>query len=340
MTDGARTLQGFYFDGRRPLATPATLVLGAADAALIAESSSASYPFSALDVSPRTGAAERFVSFPDGGQLQCPDHPLLDELPQLSPAEGIVAWLEQRLGVAFACIAGVIAVVLGGYLYGLPAVAGVVAMHIPLETEQAVGKEALQLLDGRWFEPSSLPADKTRPIEEAFRRLTAGLPAEQHYRLVFRDASRIGENAFALPGGTIVLTDQMVRAAATHEEAVSVLAHEIGHIELRHAMRHVLQDSAIAVLVAAVSSDAASLGVAVAGMPVLVARAQYSRSFEAEADEFAFTLLKRRGYSPAAFADLMERLSRDHRESERTFAFLSTHPVSERRIERAREAAR
>jgi predicted Zn-dependent protease len=74
-------------------------------------------------------------------------------------------------------------------------------------------------------------------------------------------------------------------------------------------------------------------------MPVLVAQAQYSRDFETEADEFAFVLLKRQGYSPAAFADLMERLSRDHGESERTFAFLSTHPMSERRIERAREAA-
>jgi predicted Zn-dependent protease len=105
-------------------------------------------------------------------------------------------------------------------------------------------------------------------------------------------------------------------------------------------MRHVLQDSAIAVLVAAVSSDAASLSVAVAGMPVLLVQAQYSRGFEAEADEFAFALLKRHGYSPAAFADLMERLDRDHRESESTFAFLSTHPVSERRIQRAREAAR
>ena len=340
MNEGARSLEGFRFDGLRPVAVPATLVLSDADAALITEASSATYPLSALDVSPRTGSADRFISFPDGGQLQCPDHPLLDGLPQLSATEGVVAWLEQRLRVTLACIAGVIAVVIGGYLYGLPAAARVVARHIPLETEQALGKDALQWLDQRVFQPSRLHAAWTQPIDEGFRRLTAGLPYEQHYRLRFRDAAPIGENAFALPGGTIVMTDQMVRAANTSEEAISVLAHEIGHVELRHTMRHLLQDSAIAVLVAAVSSDAASLGVAVAGMPVLVAQAKYSRDFEAEADEFAFTLLKSRGYSPSAFADLMERLSRHRRGSEGAFAFLSTHPVSEERIQRAREATR
>jgi Zn-dependent protease with chaperone function len=340
MTDGARTLEGFYFDGRRPLAAAATLVLGGTDAVLVAESSSGRHPLCELKVSPRTGGADRFIAFPDGGQLQCADHPLLDELPQASPTEGIVAWLEQRLAIALGCIAGVMALVLGAYLYGLPAAARVVAAHIPLETERAVGSDALQWLDRRWFQPSQLPADRTRPIEEGFQRLKAGLPYEPHYRLEFRDAPRIGENAFALPGGTIILTDQMVRRAVTDEEAISILAHEIGHIELRHTMRHVLQDSAIAVLVAAVTSDAASLGVAVAGMPVLLAQARYSRDFEAEADEFAFALLKRRGYSPDAFASLMERLSRDSRRSERTFAFVSTHPISEQRIQRAREAAR
>ena len=340
MMAGACTLEGWYFDGRRPLPVAAALVLDDTDAALAGESSSGRYPLSALKVSPRTGSADRFIRFPDGGQLQCADQAILDELPQDSPTEGIVAWLEQRLKVALGCIAAVVVLVLGAYLYGLPAAARAVAAHIPLETEQAVAEDALQWLDQRWFKPSRLPADQTRRIEEGFRRLTAGLPYEQHYRLEFRDAADIGENAFALPGGTIIVTDQMVSAAATDEEVISVLAHEIGHIELRHIMRHVLQDSAIAVLVAAVTSDAASLGVAVAGMPVVLAQAEYSREFEAEADEFGFALLKRRGYSPEAFASLMERLSRDSRESEKTFAFLSSHPVSERRIQRAREAAR
>jgi Zn-dependent protease with chaperone function len=335
------TFEGVYFDGRRPLASAATLVLGGAEVALVGESASGRYPLSALQVSPRTASADRFISFPDGGQLQCADHPLLDGLPQASPSEGIVAWFEQRIAVALGCITAVAALLLGGYFYGLPAAAKIICAHIPIETEETLGRDALQWLDRRgWFKPSRLPAETTRPIEEGFHRLKAGLPYEPRYRLEFRDAAIIGENAFALPGGTIVITDQMVRAAKSAEETISILAHEIGHVELRHAMRHVLQDSAIAVLVAAVTSDAASLGVAVSGLPVLLAQAKYSRDFETEADEFAFELLKRRGYSPEAFATIMERLSRNHKESDRAFSFVSTHPVSDQRIQRARDAAR
>ncbi len=107
----------------------------------------------------------------------------------------------------------------------------------------------------------------------------------------------------------------MAKAAATTEEVLAVLAHEIGHVELRHTMRSVLQNSVVAAAAAAVTADAASLSVAIAGLPALVAQTKYSREFEAAADEYAFRLLKRKGYSPTAFASLMERLARERERS-------------------------
>jgi predicted Zn-dependent protease len=118
-----------------------------------------------------------------------------------------------------------------------------------------------------------------------------------------------------------------------------VLAHEIGHVELRHTLRSVLQNSVTAVVVATVTADAASLSVAVAGLPVLVAQTKYSREFEAAADDFAFRLLKQKGHSPAAFASLMERLAKKHEQQERAFAYVSSHPVTAERVKRARAAA-
>jgi predicted Zn-dependent protease len=132
----------------------------------------------------------------------------------------------------------------------------------------------------------------------------------------------------------------MVHEAETVDEAVAVLAHEIGHAELRHTMRHVLQGSAVAVVTATLTADAASLSVAVAGLPALLAQAKYSREFEAEADDFAFKLLKRHNRSPMAFATLMERLAKKHEDEERAFAFISTHPVTAERVKRARAAAK
>jgi len=339
MNAGTVTLQGQYYDGRQPIGVPATLVFAGPEAMLIGANRSHGYATRQLLVSPRVGRAERFISLPDGGQFQCADQPALDHLPHESQSEGLVAWLEKHLSVALASVAVIAALLLAAYFYGLPAVAERVAARIPIETEQAVGREALVWLDNnQWFKPTHLEQDTQNQIREGFDMLRSGLPLERHYQLEFR-ASVIGANALALPGGTIVITDDMVHEAETVDEVLAVLAHEIGHVELRHTMRHVLQNSAVAVVAATLTADAASLSVAVAGLPVLLAQTKYSREFEAEADDFAFKLLKRHDRSPEAFATLMERLAKKHDEDQHAFAFLSTHPVTAERVKRARAAA-
>lgn len=340
MSAGAATLQGRYHDGRRPVGSPATLIFTGSQAALIGAQVARRYTAGQLRVSPRVGRADRFIALPDGGQFQCADHPLLDRLPHDVQSEGLVAWLEQRVSVAVASVGVIVFLVLAGYFYGLPAAADYVAARVPIETEQAVGERALAWLDNNeLFKPTRLSPDLQDRIRQGFDELHRGLPMDSYYRLEFRDAPGIGANAFALPGGTIVITDEMVKLAQSPEEVLAVLAHEIGHVERRHTMRHMLQDSAVAIGVAAITSDAASLSVAVAGLPVVLARTRYSREFESEADDFAFRLLKQHGLSPEAFATLMERLAAKNGDAGQALAFLSSHPVTAERIRRAREAA-
>lgn len=334
----AATLTGLYFDGQRPVGEPATLIFTGREAALIGTRVSLRHSARELRASPRVGRADRFIALPGGGQFQCADHPALDRLSHESQSEGLVAWLEARTAVAVAGIALVVALLAGGYFYGLPAAAESVAHRIPVETERALGDQALAWLDANgWFKPTTVDEDMRFFISKEFEELGTGLPAVRHLRLEFRD-SFIGPNAIALPGGAIVITDDMVNEADSLDEIAAVLAHEIGHVERRHALRHLLQGSAVAVAAATLTADAASLSVAVAGVPTLLAQTKYSREFETEADDFAFALLKHRGRSPEAFATLMERLAGEH-ESERGFGFLSTHPVTAERVQRARAAA-
>ncbi len=334
------TLEGHYYDGRRPIAVPARMEFAGQEAILAANLTSGRYAVDTLKVSPRIGKTDRFIALPNGGQFQCADHTFLESLPQVSPSEGPVAWLEERWGVALAGVAIVACLLLAGYFFGLPAAAERIAARIPIETEQTLGRQALAWLDEQgWFTPTNLDKNTQKGIKDGFDRLRSELPLKNHYQLEFRAAGAIGANAFALPGGTIVITDDMVKAAETPEEVQAVLAHEIGHVELRHTLRSVLQDSVVAVVVATVTVDAASLSVAVAGLPVLVAQTKYSREFEAAADDFAFRLLKQKGHSPAAFASLMERLAKQHEQEERAFAYVSSHPVTAERVKRARAAA-
>jgi len=336
----ALVLQGYYYDGRQPLRRAATLQFSAGEATLVWEGEPRRYPAADVQVSPRVGRADRFIALPDGGQFQCRDVPALNALPQQSATEGAVAWLEQRVAVAAASVVLIVALLSGGYQYGLPAAAKHIAAEIPLETEQALGEEALAWLDdGEWFAPSELDEATRDRLRQKFAQLCIDLPQAHHYRLEFRDSEYIGANAFAMPGGTIVITDDMVEIAETDEEVLAILAHEIGHVELRHVMRHVLQDSAVAVAAATLTGDAATLSVAVAGLPAVLAQAEYSRDFETEADDFAFRLLHEHEMSPAAFASVMERIETDCGCEPGVLDFLSTHPITAERIERARAAA-
>ncbi len=334
------TIEGHYFDGQQPIGVTGRMDFGEQEVTLTAGPLSEHYAALDLRVSPRIGSADRFITFPNGAQFLCADHSFLNSLPQENPSEGPVAWLEERWGIALACVVVIVCTLLAGYFFGLPFAAEHIANRIPMETERSLGRQALTWLDeNKWFMPTKLDVDRQKPIIDGFDRLRSDLPLRNYYNLEFRSSTTFGPNALALPGGIIVITEEMVRAAETTEEVLAVLAHEIGHVELRHTMRAVLQNSVVAVGAAAVTSDAASLSVAIAGLPALLAQRKYSRKFETAADDYAFELLKQKGYSPAAFASIMERLAKKDEKEMGPFAYVSTHPVTAERVRRARDAA-
>ena len=340
MNAGFVRLQGRYFTGRQPIGLEAVLFLTGTEASLVGEEVDETHPVPLLSVSPRVGRTDRFITLPNGRQFQCADHPFLDRLPQESASEGIVAWLEARVGVAVAGVAIVAALLVAGYVWGLPASAVRIAAYVPVETERELGIQVLRWLDKHgWLTPTRIDTMKQMSIRKDFDELRRGLQYEDLFRLEFRNSRFLGANALAFPGGTVLVTDEMVNKAASPDEIAAVLAHEIGHVQQRHMIRLVLQDSAVALAAAAITGDAATLSVAVSGLPALLVQAKYSREFEEEADEFAFQLLRRRGRSPEAFATLMERLAGKDADMERSLGFLSTHPVTADRVQRARAAA-
>jgi Zn-dependent protease with chaperone function len=333
------TIEGNYFDGRHPIAVQARMVFMGREVALTAGSISGRFSTNDLTVSPRVSLAQRFVALPNGGQFGCADNAVLDSLPQENLSEGLVAWLEARWIVALASVAITFLILLAGYIYGLPAAAERIASRIPIETEKSLGIQALNYLDEKeWLNPTSLEPDIREEIRDNFDQLCAGLPLKKYYHLEFRKGVIFGSNAIAFPGGIIIITDEMAADAEEMEEVLAVLAHEVGHVELHHTMRSVLQNSAVGILVATVTSDAATLSAAVTGFPMLLAQTKYSRDFEAAADDYAFELLKQKGYSPEAFASLMERLAKNHGNESRLADWISTHPVTSDRIKRARDA--
>ncbi|TAH12571.1 MAG: hypothetical protein EAZ11_05250 [Curvibacter sp.] len=131
---------------------------------------------------------------------------------------------------------------------------------------------------------------------------------QRPWKLVFRQ-SKIGPNALALPGGTILMTDEMVALVnADTQVLTAVLAHELGHVQQRHGLRMLVQATVLGAVGAVVLGDFSTL---LAAVPALLGQAHYSREAEREADAHAVKVLKDAGLSPLHMVTLFEALEQE-----------------------------
>jgi predicted Zn-dependent protease len=284
----------------------------------------------------------RVLRLASGGTLETADHAAVEALwPTRSPLIRFAFRLESSWRAALSSVAIIAACVALLIVVVLPQFADEVADHVSPSVEKTMGNHAFESMEGGWLKPTELPPERREALTEAFRQFIAGEPGERDYRIELRKAGTA--NAFALPGGIVVVTDEMVKLAANDDELLAVLGHEIGHVRGRHALRLVLRQSGVFVLVTALAGDAVGMTILAAALPTMLLEAGYTRQFEAEADEYAFGHLKRHGRSPQAFADVMRRLAKEDGpddRKERLFRYLSSHPITAERIERAEAAAK
>ncbi len=295
---------------------------------------------SAASISPRLGNTSRVINLKSGGQVECADTPEFDAwFPRQGRIEIAADWLERRKSAALGAAVATLVVVVLFFEFGLPWIAGRVAEHVPPVAERAIGAQTMALLDRTALKPSRLPPARQQALQAQFRALVAGLPRVEDMHLEMRDAQGIGPNAFALPGGAIVMTDQLVEIAGSDEELMAVLAHEAGHHVHRHALRMAIENGGVAAMAGFLFGDVSGTGTLAVSIPVLLLNNGYSRSHEREADQFAIDLLRKRGLSPHLLADMLRRLMKIHDESNGTMSYLSTHPPTQERIDAAERAA-
>lgn len=301
---------------------------------------STAFPLAAVTLEPRLGDLGRRLDLPNGASCQVPAD---FELPGPGDAPArMERWVNEAEIRWMPAIVATVLVAVGlwaAIVYGVPAAANVVARRISPSMERGMGDQALSTLDRVALEPSKLTAQRQQQLAARFAQVAALADPARQPALLFRASPAVGPNAFALPGGTIVLLDELVAEAEHDDEIVSVLAHEIGHVQERHTLRHVLQTSAAGVLVAAVLGDVVSAtSYAVAAVPTFLLNARYSRAFEVEADAFGFALLDQAGIDRAHFVRFLTRLEEKHGGKSDMPGWISTHPGADERGRAARGA--
>lgn len=337
-------LHGTWYDGRSSRGQPARLDSPSPGRLrLVAGGTVREFDAASVRLSPRLGRLARQLRFDDGAHLEVEDAELLDQwLPPRSRIEAGVDWLERRRAAVLSATAALVLGVWGFFQLGLPWMAREVAPLVPPAIERTISRQALALLDGHLLEPSRLPAPRRESLQLRFHEMTRGLPRADGLRLDFRHAPGLGPNAFVLPNGQVVMTDQLVTLAQDDDELLAVLAHEAGHHEHRHGLRRALEKSAMLVVVGFLFGDVSGTGALSVSLPVLLVEQGFSRGHEREADVFAFALLRQQGHSPEAFARIMSRMTGDGKLDAGLgpMGYLSSHPPSADRIEAARAAAR
>lgn len=193
--------------------------------------------------------------------------------------------------------------------------------RIPVETEIRLGQEAAAQQRTRLALWDDHPA--AAAVREIGMRLTRGskYPFEFH---VVRDPA---VNAFAMPGGFVVVNSGLIERADSAEEVAGVLAHEVQHVERRHGLRGLVHAAGLGVGLRLVLGEVG--GSFAAGWAENLEGLRFSRSQESDADRAGIAALIRADIDPRGMARFFRRLAQ---EGSAVPALLSSHPASEERF--------
>ncbi|WP_170404804.1 M48 family metallopeptidase [Ruegeria arenilitoris] len=285
-----------------------------------------------LSVEPRVGSTERRVNFPDGTLFLTDQHAALEHL--IADSSGSHLHHAERfhprlIVVTLACLVAV----WGVWKYGLSLLVALAVWMTPLPLVTAIDAGVMQALDQIMTEPSALSDRDKAMVQDSFDRVLAALgpAAEDHdYTLEFRDLPGMGPNAFALPGGTIVVTDELVRRVST-DALAGVIGHEIGHVVEQHGLTQIYRSLGAFVLIGMMAGDTGPVLEQVLLEGNLILSLSYSRQHELAADQFGVDLARKAGFDPNGLSDFFDLLEQEFGDQE--MDWLSTHPRFEDRQE-------
>jgi Zn-dependent protease with chaperone function len=292
-----------------------------------------------IKVSPRLADTPRSLYFPSGEKFETQDNDAVDRVMGQFKRHSwlrLVHLMESRKRYALLALAVLLLSLWGAMKYGVPAVAKLIAFRLPPSVDDIASEHTLDVLDRSLLRPSELDEATRNRIVNHFQPVVQDHP-RYRLKIMFRKGNGLGPNAFALPDGTIIFTDEMVATSEHDDGLTGVLVHEIGHVVHRHGMRTIIQDSLLGFAFLAITGDVSGSSELFLALPVLLTQLAYSREFEREADRYALQYLRSHGTPTTHFAQLMRRIDKKMKaksmaSDEKWLNYLSTHPMTEERL--------
>jgi beta-barrel assembly-enhancing protease len=261
---------------------------------------------------------------------------LLDQAPHLKRRRGFTRqWWEHPWAVAATMLVFVALVVLS-----VPRLAGPLAQVVPDEWRVAMGKSVEGTFLSVGGQCTSTVGD--RALAKLVETLSQGTADLGPINVTVVNHPMV--NAFALPGGRIVIMGNLLKAMETPTEFAGILAHEMGHAAERHPTEAVIRAAGFSIFLTTMVGDSSMIAEFLASLGIQAAQSSYTRDDERTADEIAIELLKTVGADPGVLARTFEHLKEADDKTGapdlgRFGALFSTHPSYAERIETARQHA-
>lgn len=212
-----------------------------------------------------------------------------------------------------------------------------IANQVPKEWEKTAGDKLFNTMSLQYH------FIKNDSLKKEFLKVAAPL-----FKQVEKDGTKIEIyfvkdptiNAFALPGGKVIIQTGLIQNAESWEEVLGVLGHELAHVTRRHHVRGIINNIGIFAILSAAFGDVSALAGTFANMGGELASLSNSRDFENEADETGLKYLENAQINPQGMVTFFETLKKEHQtELDSTLnktidlSFLSTHPNTQDRID-------
>ena len=214
------------------------------------------------------------------------------------------------------------------YFIAVPRIASGLADRVSLNYEKELGEGMYRSMR------SSFTVDEQRTvlINEFFRQMQVPSTYNVQITVVKGDIA----NAFAIPGGRIVVYDKLLSGITSYPQLAALLAHEYVHVQNRHTLRSLFRQLSSRLVLSLFLGNLDVVGAVLIQNTDQLKDLSYSRSLETEADEQGALLLAKRGIDCKGFVELFQLLQKETGGAE-VPEFINSHPNLDKRIKNIRE---
>jgi predicted Zn-dependent protease len=210
------------------------------------------------------------------------------------------------------------------YFYALPWLAEKSVVFVPKEYEVKMGEGIYQ----SYIQNEEIDTAKTALANNFLKQIDF----QTDYPIQVTVVKSSIKNAFALPGGHVVVYTELLDNMKNYEELAALLGHEIGHVKQRHTTRNIFRSFSGYLLISIFLGDFSGVSATVLDNANQLHQLSYSRELESEADVTGFQTLKHNQIDAKGMISLFENLQKGNEAGSIVPEFLSTHPVTENRM--------